>query len=78
MHMAYPLKETEGFPLDIEIINVIEDYVIFKGGLRLEIDTYLDLDEETDNGEEADVCVVDHPVYGWLWIDIEPIAPSIN
>ncbi|MEN3145707.1 hypothetical protein ABCW43_00170 [Neorhizobium sp. IRAMC:178] len=72
--MAYPLETSEGFPIDIEVIDVIEGYVLFRGGLKLDIDTYLSLDEEIDDGEDADQCIVEHPEYGFLFIDIFPEA----
>lgn len=71
-HMAYPFETSEGFPIDIEIIDVIEGYVLFRGGLKLEVEVYLSLDDIIDDGEDADQCIVNHPAYGYLNIDIFP------
>lgn len=77
-HMACPIAEYEAFPLDIEDINIDGNYVLFKGGLKLDVETYLSLDEVVDEGHYADSCIVEHPAYGWIQIDIEPDAVTIN
>lgn len=77
-HMAYPVQESEGFPLQIETIDINDNYVLFKGGLQIEVTDYLSLDEYTDDGSDADTCIVNHPHYGWLIIDIEPVSVRVQ
>ncbi|MDI7861843.1 hypothetical protein MRS76_07720 [Rhizobiaceae bacterium n13] len=67
---------TEALP-NVEQINVSQHYVVFEGGAIVPIDCYLDLEECcVEDPEDAFYCRCEHPVHGWLDVQLtqEPIT----
>lgn len=80
-HNTARIGDAEPFFPKIETIHISEHWVLFEDGNRLTIETYLDFEEcvvDPEDAVDATSCFVEHPIHGWLQIDIEPEPVTFN
>lgn len=58
--------------MEVELLNLSQNYAVFTNGWTLPITDYFDDDGEACEADAAVYCVAGDETHGWLAISIEP------
>jgi len=64
--------------MEVELVNLTQNYVMFTNGVSVPITDYFDSDGDECEPDRATVCVAGDDAVGWFSIEIAPTSERVT